>query len=86
MSQLFCGADTPVREMRIASGDAVSGNGILAAILGSFTVFRAVMHEIFDEAAYQRFLERSQLESSVSAYKAFRKENDQAKSRKPRCC
>lgn len=46
----------------------------------------AILREIFDESAYQRFLDRSQLESSVNAYAVFRQENEQAKSRKPRCC
>jgi len=46
----------------------------------------AVLREIFDESAYERFLDRSRLESSPSAYAIFRKENEQAKSRRPRCC
>jgi hypothetical protein len=86
MSQLFCGADTPVREMSKARVDRAGTNPILAAILRLFTVFRAVISEIFDESAYQRFLDRSQLQSSANAYATFRKENDQAKSRRPRCC
>jgi len=46
----------------------------------------AVLREIFDESAYERFLDRSRLESSPNAYAIFRKENEQAKSRRPRCC
>jgi hypothetical protein len=46
----------------------------------------AVLREIFDESAYQRFLDRSCLESSPNAYAIFRQENEQAKSRRPRCC
>ena len=46
----------------------------------------AILREIFDESAYQRFLERSQLESSPNAYAVFQQENEQAKSRRPRCC
>jgi hypothetical protein len=45
-----------------------------------------VLREIFDESAYQRFLDRSQLQSSPNAYAIFLKENEQAKSRRPRCC
>jgi hypothetical protein len=46
----------------------------------------AVLREIFDESAYQRFLDRGQLQSSASAYAIFQQENEQAKSRRPRCC
>ena len=46
----------------------------------------AVLREIFDESAYQRFLDRSRLESSSHAYAIFQQENEQAKSRRPRCC
>ena len=46
----------------------------------------AILREIFDESAYERFLDRSRLESSPGAYAIFRKENEQAKSRRPRCC
>jgi hypothetical protein len=49
-------------------------------------VFRDTLREIFDESAYQRFLERSHLESSPNAYVIFQKENEQLKSRRPRCC
>ena len=49
-------------------------------------VSRAVLREIFDESAYERFLDRSNLESSSNAYAIFLRENEQAKSRRPRCC
>ncbi len=90
MSPRLCGADTPVRERPEARGDKARVSAMLAGIIRSFTrsiaVLRAVMREIFEEAAYQRFLERSQLQSSVNAYAAFLRENEQAKSRRPRCC
>jgi hypothetical protein len=50
------------------------------------SISRAILREIFEESAYQRFLERSQLESSPNAYAVFQQENEQAKSRRPRCC
>ena len=43
------------------------------------------LREIFDEAAYARFLERTQMVSSPSAYAAFWRERE-AKAPKPRCC
>jgi len=51
-----------------------------------FGLIVTVLREIFDEAAYERFLDRSRMESSPNAYAIFRRENEQAKSRRPRCC
>jgi hypothetical protein len=51
-----------------------------------FGLIVAVLREIFDEAAYERFLDRTRLQSSPNAYAIFRRENEQAKSRRPRCC
>ena len=51
-----------------------------------FGLVVAILREIFDESAYQRFLDRGQLQSSASAYAIFQQENEQAKSRRPRCC
>jgi hypothetical protein len=51
-----------------------------------FGLIVAVLREIFDESAYERFLDRSRLESSPNAYAIFRQENERAKSRRPRCC
>jgi hypothetical protein len=50
------------------------------------SVSRAILREIFDESAYQRFLDRSCLQSSPNAYAVFQEENEHAKSRRPRCC
>lgn len=44
------------------------------------------LREIFDEAAYARFLERQGAASSVQAYATFRRECDEAKLRRPKCC
>ena len=51
-----------------------------------FGLVVAVLREIFDEAAYQRFLDRTRLQSSPNAYAVFQQENEQARSRRPRCC
>jgi hypothetical protein len=45
----------------------------------------STLREIFDEAAYTRFLERTQMVSSPSAYAAFWRERE-SKAPKPRCC
>jgi hypothetical protein len=44
------------------------------------------LREIFDEAAYSRFLSRTQMRSSPAAYAAFRHEFEEAKARRPKCC
>jgi len=49
-------------------------------------IVMATLREIFDEAAYERFLTRKQMRSSAKAYAAFRDEFEEAKTRKPKCC
>jgi hypothetical protein len=66
-----------------------STSSLLRALgrLKSFAqIFFAALHEIFDESAYARFLEQKQLVSSRTAYAAFRRENEAAKARRPKCC
>jgi hypothetical protein len=46
----------------------------------------ATLREIFDEAAYARFLSRAGMASSSEAYAAFRQEFEEAKLRRPKCC
>lgn len=46
----------------------------------------AILREIFDEAAYERFLRRTGAASSSEVYEAFRREFEEAKIRRPKCC
>ena len=46
----------------------------------------ATLREIFDEAAYDRFLLRHAAAPSRAAYAAFRRETETDKARRPRCC
>jgi hypothetical protein len=46
----------------------------------------AILREIFDEAAYARFLERNCVQSSRGAYEAFWRERELAQARRPKCC
>lgn len=53
------------------------------------TILRTVMaalREIFDEAAYARFLARHDLRSSRAAYADFLRDHLAAKARRPKCC
>ena len=45
----------------------------------------ATLREIFDEAPYARFLQRTQIDSSPEAYAAFLQER-QSQPPKQRCC
>jgi hypothetical protein len=55
-------------------------------IIFSWRIFLAALREIFDEAAYARFLHRAGIASSAAAYAAFRREFEDAKMRQPKCC
>ena len=46
----------------------------------------ATLREIFDEAPYERFLQRSGLPSSPETYEKFWRERESAHGRRPRCC
>jgi hypothetical protein len=45
-----------------------------------------MLREIFDEAAYARFLRRTNARSSRLAYAAYWREREATQARKPRCC
>jgi hypothetical protein len=49
-------------------------------------VFIATLREIFDESAYDRFLQRTQAARSVESYRAFLREREVLTPCKPRCC
>ena len=49
-------------------------------------VLLAALQEIFDEAAYARFLERMKIASSVEAYSAFLRDRERSERPMPRCC
>jgi hypothetical protein len=53
---------------------------------GFVRLLASALREIFDEAAYARFLDRGKLTSSREAYAAFCLESEAAKARRPRCC
>lgn len=46
----------------------------------------AMLREIFDEAAYARFLNRGGMVASSESYEAFRREFEESKMRRPKCC
>jgi hypothetical protein len=46
----------------------------------------AVLREIFDENAYDRFLLRTNGVASVESYRRFMQERETGMAQKPRCC
>ena len=58
----------------------------MSRIFEALRTLRAILREIFDEAAYDRFLSRRQMRSSPASYAAFRQEFEEAKTRRPKCC
>lgn len=46
----------------------------------------AALREIFDEAAYARFLQRTRSSPSTAAYATFCRERELSSERRPRCC
>ncbi|WP_148210172.1 YbdD/YjiX family protein [Candidatus Korobacter versatilis] len=46
----------------------------------------AALREIFDEAAYDRFLRSHQLANSAESYAHFQRDRRASQERRPRCC
>lgn len=55
-------------------------------IAQAIRILLTVLREIFDESAYQRFLERAKRPSSPAAYAAFWRERESSHARRQRCC
>ncbi|HUM05629.1 MAG TPA: hypothetical protein VLT90_09215 [Terriglobales bacterium] len=61
--------------------------GQIAAMLANLGgTWLAVLREIFDESAYERFLARNGMERSRRNYAAFCREHHHSKAYRPRCC
>jgi hypothetical protein len=58
----------------------------MTGIISSWRILIRALQEIFDEAAYARFLNRVGTASSGEAYAAFCQELEEAKVRRPKCC
>jgi hypothetical protein len=81
-----CGAGALAREKLGLKQNSGERGSLAAKINRAIDLLRATLEEIFDESSYQRFLERSQLQSSSQAYALFQCENEKARARRPRCC
>jgi hypothetical protein len=58
----------------------------MSRFLKAARIVIATLREIFDEAAYERFLRRTHVISSKSAYADFWRERESSQGRRPKCC
>jgi hypothetical protein len=56
------------------------------SVAQALTTLLAVLREIFDEAAYDRYLAQNRASRSVSSYREFLRQRETVVARKPRCC
>jgi len=82
---------TEARRHGERSGDPVIARdrviGVAATSLRkTLQIIRAMLREIFDESAYDRFLLRTHASRSIASYRAFTRERDATMLKKPRCC
>src|SRR5689334_1030323 len=60
------------------------GGNMIQRLLRAWDIFAAAVLEIFDEAPYRRFLERTGAKRSVESYRQFIREREAVTSRRPR--
>lgn len=60
--------------------------GLRTHFQNAWSIIQAVFREIFDESAYERFLQRTKTPHTAESYRAFLRERESAMARKPRCC
>jgi hypothetical protein len=76
----------PIPEHAASGSSYKTPEDFLQWFRNAISTFRATLREIFDEAAYDRFLLRTLSSRSVASYRAFTRERDSAAVKKPRCC
>ncbi len=51
-----------------------------------FRIIRAILREVFEESAYERFCAREKVGMGCESYALFLQETDRARQKKVRCC
>jgi len=59
---------------------------MIQRLLRARNVFVAALLEIFDEAPYSRFLQRTGAKRSIETYREFMREREAGMSKRARCC
>ncbi len=58
----------------------------MTRIRSAIALFLSALHEIFDESAYRRFLQRQSAQPSRASYAAFLREHAHCRAHRARCC
>ena len=74
------------RDSRRRLSSLAKPGSLLSTLSQMASVSLAILREIFDESAYERFLTQHQLTSSAAAYASFCHDRDHSRARRPRCC
>ncbi len=74
------------RTIRGIEGPLHQGRGLWLRINRVRCLAAAVLREVFDEAAYHRFLVRNHQTASAQSYAAFRRDHEALTVSRPRCC
>ena len=77
---------TPTKTIPELAASGSSHKILKDVFVAACQTIRAMLCEIFDESAYDRFLLRTHASRSVASYRAFMRERDAAIQKKPRCC
>lgn len=62
------------------------GQALARRLRKVYQVLVSMLQEIFDEAAYARFLKQQRLAVSQETYRKFIREQGEVKTRRPKCC
>ena len=73
-------------QSRAIKNAALAAEGVAVVFRRVAQILIATLREIFDEAAYARFLQRHPMKSSPQAYAHFLRERESAAARRIRCC
>jgi len=76
--------ESPFSDYQITRSRAITRSHLV--LKRAMQILRATLREIFDESAYDRFLQRTQRQRSVESYRTFMIERDAAAVTRPRCC
>lgn len=63
-------------------GERRGSNGFQNA----WKIIWGMLREIFDESAYDRFLQRTRATRSIESYRSFVREREAVIAKRPRCC
>jgi hypothetical protein len=77
---------TPTKIVPEHTASGSSHETLKYVLVAAWQTFRATLREIFDESAYDRFLQRTKAPRSVTSYRDFMQEREAGMTRRPKCC